>query len=306
MWSLSATCSAFVHIPFHAELFVSAKQANTKTEWPDPFAWASQFNSFSNSRQPMPAPILSTARPLMRLETWNIMETLLRAKKSMAWPAIPFIQGPHNKIQQLRSLYNPHLCNFEDLCFTLKMWVIFYILLNHRYFPNIPKQQNWQNRLSNPILLRLQPSPSTKKRSKEISTKAWMIFRMFFQAVFWSVFQTKKKKHKNVEKTKIFKTVFFFFKWALPMFRFRIVGDFLSLIKIQVHTSNKNMNITKLQHNLRHHHELCRPARMSEMWKTVKNGFGRSGIHRGKLFTCVCRLHRKWVKPRFVWLTIGS
>ena len=61
------------------------------------------------------------------------------------------------------------------------------------------------------------------------------------------------------------------------MFRFRIVGDFLSLIKIQVHTSNKNMNITKLQHNLRHHHELCRPARMSEMWKTVKTALGDPG-----------------------------
>ena len=144
MWSLSATCSAFVHIPFHSTFVCIGKTANTKTEWPDPFAWASQFNSFSNSRQPMPSPILSTARPLMRLETWNIMEHSSAQKSRWRGQQSPSFKGhiiSHNKIQQLRSLCNPHLCQFWRSLLRPENVGHLFTTTEHRYFPNIPNKK---------------------------------------------------------------------------------------------------------------------------------------------------------------------
>ena len=214
MWSLSATCSAFVHIPFHAELFVSAKQANTKTEWPDPFAWASQFNSFSNSRQPMPAPILSTARPLMRLETWNIMEHSSAQKSPWRGQQSPSFKGHiirYNNCDHcithiyaiLKIFASPWKCGSSFTFYWTPL------------FPEHPKQETGKIGSATPSR---QPSPSTKKgQRKSAPEPGW--FSLFFRLI-WSL----PKKNTPVEKTKIFKR-FFFFKWALPMFRFRIVGD---------------------------------------------------------------------------------
>ena len=185
MWSLSATCSAFVHIPFHAELFVSAKQANTKTEWPDPFAWASQFNSFSNSRQPMPAPILSTARPLMRLETWNIMEHSSAQKSPWRGQQSPSFKGHiirYNNCDHcithiyaiLKIFASPWKCGSSFTFYWTPL------------FPEHPKQETGKiGSVAFAFAFDLQ-------RSKEISTRAWMIFRMFFRLI-WSVASKKKQ-----------------------------------------------------------------------------------------------------------------
>lgn len=221
MWSLSATCSAFVQIPFHAELFVSAKQANTKTEWPDPFAWASQFNSFSNSRQPMPAPILSTARPLMRLETWNIMEHSSAQKSPWRGQQSPSFKG--------------HIIRYNncDHCIThiyaiLKIfaspWKCGSSFTFYWITPISPTSQtrNWQNRLgSQPgsqvaFAFALRPSKVKGNQPQSLDD-----FHCFFRLI-WSL---PKKTHPWKRRLVRSSNGFFFFKWALPMFRFRIVGD---------------------------------------------------------------------------------
>ena len=216
MWSLSATCSAFVHIPFHAELFVSAKQANTKTEWPDPFAWASQFNSFSNSRQPMPAPILSTARPLMRLETWSIMEHSSAQKSPWRGQQSPSFKGHiirYNNCDHcithiyviLKIFASPWKCGSS--------FTFYWITAISRTSPNNKTGKiGSATRSSFAFSLRLRP-----KKVKGNQHQSLDDFQDVFPGCFLVGFQTKKKTQKR-GKDEDLQTFFFFLNGPFQCF----------------------------------------------------------------------------------------